>query len=73
MTRQDGSWDIDLGGLGYRELWLLGQMLEKLGDKGNINGQRFDLETLHAKFNNHTGEVDLYDEEGNTTEEDEEE
>lgn len=67
IVRNDGSWDLDLGGICYRELYELGRFLAKLGAKGNVDGTEFDLDTLHAKFNPHTGDVDLYDLEGNAT------
>lgn len=63
----DGSWGIDLGGICYREMWELGRLLTELGDKGKISGKQFDLDTLRAGFNSYTGEVFLYDEDGNTT------
>lgn len=65
----NGSWELDLGGICYKEMYELGRLLTQLGEKGNIGGEEFDLETLHAKFNANTGEVDLYDGEDNTTEE----
>lgn len=55
------SWEIDLGGICYREMWLLGQLLEQLGDKGNIDGKEFDLEELKAIFDATSGDVFLTD------------
>ena len=63
----DGSWDINLNGICYRELWELGQLLTKLGDEGKLNGVEFDLETLRANFNSYTGEVYIYDADGNVS------
>lgn len=70
---QDGSWDLDLGGICYRELWLLGQLLVELGEKGEIDRTKFDLETLEARFDAKKPEVYLIDQEGNTTQEEEDE
>lgn len=67
---KDGSWTLDLGGICYRQLWELGQMLAELGDKGELAGAKFDLSTLKAEYNSHTDEVDLSDEDGATTKED---
>ena len=68
----DGSWALDLSEICYRQLWELGGMLEELGDKGQLGGQKFDLSTLRAEYNSHTDEINLYDAEGNTTEEENE-
>ena len=57
----DGSWDIDLGGMQYREMWELGQLLTELGDKGNIGGTEYDLDTLRAHFDSHKPDVYIYD------------
>ena len=65
----DGSWELDLGGISFREMAILAKMLTELADKGELYKQKYDLDTLKARFNSHTGEVDLYDDEGNTTEE----
>lgn len=67
MKITKGSWDLDLGGICYREMWELGRFLTQLGEKGHIGGKELDLGTLHAGFNANTGEVYLYDAEGNTT------
>lgn len=61
----DGSWDINLNGICYRELWELGQLLTELGDKGSLGGVEYDLETLRARFNASTGDVYLYDADNN--------
>ena len=60
MEKYDnGSWSLDLGGICYRELWELGEMLAELGDKGQIYGEKIDLDGLGAGFNASTGEVYL--------------
>lgn len=64
----NGDWDVSLQGICYREMALLGQLLYDLGHNGSINNVDFDLDTLHAHFNARTGEVNLYDLLGNTTE-----
>lgn len=69
----DGSWALDLGGICFRELWELGELLRDLGDKGEIAGIKFDLETLEARFDAKKPEVYLIDQEGNTTQEEEDE
>lgn len=57
----DGSWDIDLGGIAYRELYELGELLMELGDKGNISGEEYDLDSLRAHFDSKKPDVYLYD------------
>lgn len=57
----NGSWDIDLGGMCYREMYELGKLLMQLGDKGNIDGQEYDLDTLRAHFDSFKPDVYLYD------------
>lgn len=59
MKINNGSWSLDLGGICYRELWKLGEMLAELGDKGTYNGEEIDLDGLGAEFNASTGEVYL--------------
>lgn len=66
---KDGSWELNLSGICYRELWELGELLQELGDKGQIAGAKFDLGTLRARFDAKKPEVYLLDEEGNTTQE----
>ena len=61
----DGSWDINLNGICYRELWELGELLAELGDKGSLDGVEYDLGTLRAGFNASNGNVYLYDADGN--------
>ena len=70
---QDGSWELDLGGICARELYALADYLKELAETGEIGGVEFDNETLKARFNSHTGDVDIYDDYGNITEETEEE
>lgn len=67
----NGSWELDLGGICYREMYQLGKMLMELGEKGSLYGQDFDIDTLKAVFNSSMGDVVLFDEEGHTTEEEE--
>lgn len=66
---------VNLGelGMGFRELAELAEMLTELADKGELYGQKFDLETLKIYFNPYTPEVILFDDDGNTTEENEDE
>lgn len=61
---------VNLGelGMGFRELSELAEMLTELADKGELYGQKFDLETLKVYFNPYTPEVILFDDDGNTTE-----
>lgn len=62
MIKYDnGSWTLELGGICYRELWELGQILTELGDKGSYNGRDYDLETLTANFDASTGDVFITD------------
>lgn len=65
---------VNLGelGMGFRELAELAEMLTELADKGELYGQRFDLDTLKVYFDPYKPEVVLFDDEGNTTEEGEE-
>lgn len=65
----DGSWELDLGGVCFRELEELGELLKELGEKGEIARTKFDLETLRARFDAKKPEVYLLDDEGNTTQE----
>jgi len=44
-------------------------MLAELAEKGNVGGVEFDLSTLYARFDANLGTVELFDEDGNTTEE----
>ncbi len=67
--KQDGSWELNLGGICFRELQELGELLVELGSKGRCAGQEFDLETLHASFDAKKPEVYIWDEDGNTTKE----
>lgn len=62
---------VNLGelGMGFREL---AEMLTELADKGELYGQKFDLDTLKVYFDPYRPEVVLFDDEGNTTEEGEE-
>ena len=70
---ENGSWELDLGGICARELYILADYLKELARVGEIDGVEFDNETLKARFNALTGDVDIYDDYGNTTEETEEE
>lgn len=70
---ENGSWDLDLGGICYAELRQLADLLSELAEKGSACGVEFDYETLHAVFDSTTADVDLYDAYGNTTAETEEE
>lgn len=65
---------VNLGelGMGFRELAELAEMLTELADKGELYGQKFDLDTLKVYFDPYRPEVVLFDDEGNTTEEGEE-
>lgn len=65
---------VNLGelGMGFRELAELAEMLTELADKGELYGQKFDLDTLKVYFDPYRPEVILFDDEGNTTEEGEE-
>lgn len=65
---------VNLGelGMGFRELAELAEMLAELADKGELYGQKFDLDTLKVYFDCYKPEVILFDDEGNTTEEGEE-
>ena len=65
---------VNLGelGMGFRELAELAEMLTELADKGELYGQKFDLDTLKVYFDPYKPEVVLFDDEGNTTEEGEE-
>ena len=69
---KDGSWELDLGGICSRELNELGELLKELGEKGEIARTKFDLETLHARFDAKKPEVYLIDNDGATTQEEEE-
>lgn len=70
---ENGSWELDLGGICYAELRQLADLLSELAEKGNVGGVEFDYETLHAVFDATTADVDLWDNYGNTTAETEEE
>lgn len=65
---------VNLGelGMGFRELAELAEMLTELADKGELYGQKFDLDSLKVYFDPYRPEVVLFDDEGNTTEEGEE-
>lgn len=67
----NGSWSVNLNGICYRELYELGKMLTELGERGNIYGTELDLETLEAGFDSRTGEVFLFDGDGNSSLEEE--
>ena len=69
----NGSWELDLGGICGRELYILADLLKELARTGEVNGVEFDADTLKARFDSSTGDVDLYDDYGNTTLETEEE
>ena len=60
---------INLGelGMGFRELGELAEMLTELADKGELYGQKFDLDSLKVEYNPYMPEVVLFDDEGNTT------
>ena len=60
---------INLGelGMGFRELGELAEMLTELADKGELYGQKFDLDSLKIEYNPYMPEVILFDDEGNTT------
>ena len=60
---------VNLGesGMGFRELGELAEMLTELADKGELYGQKFDLDSLKIEYNPYTPEVVLFDDEGNTT------
>ena len=60
---------INLGelGMGFRELGELAEMLTELADKGELYGQKFDLDSLKVEYNPYMPEVILFDDEGNTT------
>lgn len=66
---------VNLGelGMGFRELGELAEMLTELADKGELYGQKFDLDSLKVEYNPYMPEVILFDDEGNTTLEREEE
>lgn len=66
---------VNLGelGMGFRELGELAEMLTELADKGELYGQKFDLDSLKVEYNPYMPEVVLFDDEGNTTLEREEE
>lgn len=66
---------VNLGelGMGFRELGELAEMLTELADKGELYGQKFDLDSLKIEYNPYMPEVVLFDDEGNTTLEREEE
>lgn len=60
---------VNLGelGMGFRELGELAEMLTELADKGELYGQEFDLDSLKIEYNPYMPEVVLFDDEGNTT------
>ena len=60
---------VNLGelGMGFRELGELAEMLTELADKGELYGQKFDLDSLKIEYNPYMPEVVLFDDEGNTT------
>lgn len=60
---------INLGelGMGFRELGELAEMLTELADKGELYGQTFDLGSLKVEYNPYMPEIVLFDDEGNTT------
>ena len=60
---------LNLGelGMGFRELGELAEMLTELADKGELYGQKFDLDSLKVEYNPYMPEVILFDDEGNTT------
>lgn len=60
---------INLGelGMGFRELGELAEMLTELADKGELYGQKFDLDSLKVEYNPYMPEIVLFDDEGNTT------
>ena len=66
---------VNLGelGMGFRELGELAEMLTELADKGELYGQKFDLDSLKVEYNPYMPEVILFGHEGNTTLEREEE
>ena len=53
--------------LGFRELGELAEMLTELADKGELYEQKFDLDSLKGGYNPYLPEVFLFDDEGNTT------
>ncbi len=65
---------VNLGelGMGFRELGELAEILTELADKGELYGQKFDLDSLKVEYNPYMPEVVLFDDEGNTTSEREE-
>lgn len=70
-----GTETVNLGelGMGFRELGELAEMLTELADKGELYGQKFDLDSLKIGYNPYLPEVFLFDDEGNSTLEKEEE
>ena len=60
---------VNLGELemGFRELGELAEMLTELADKGESYGQQFDLDSLKIGYNPYMQEIFLFDDEGNTT------
>lgn len=70
-----GTETVNLGelGMGFRELGELAEMLTELADKGELYGQKFDLDSLEIGYNPYLPEVFLFDDEGNSTLEKEEE
>lgn len=65
---------VNLGelGIGFRELGELAEMLTELADKGELYGQKFDLDSLKIGYNPYRPEIFLFDDEGNITLEGEE-
>ena len=64
-----GTKIVNLGELemGFRELGELAEMRTELADKGELYGQKFDLDSLKIGYNPYMPEVFLFDDEGNTT------
>lgn len=60
---------VNLGelGIGFRELGELAEMLTELADKGELYRQKFDLDSLKIGYNPYLPEIFLFDDEGNTT------
>lgn len=65
---------VNLGelGMGFRELGELAEMLTELADKGELDGQKFDLDSLKIGYNPYMPDIFLFDDEGNMTLEGEE-
>lgn len=56
-----------LHGICFKEMAEVAEMLATLAEYGEIEGTKFDLDTLEIHYDENNAEVNLVDGEGNTT------